>query len=273
MPAQRRRQALEQEGPMELFPTPVHQRAAESIVAFFEPQAAVDAVLLVNSCARGQGTPLSDLDFAILVDPAALAARQPELERAWREFAAAEPAIDALRRLGPFSGVHLDFIDGSYAPEQWDDGGGPDGFELGIGNQVLHGRPLIERNGSFERMRATWLPYYGEELRRQRLAMVRDACLYDLEHVPFYAARKLYFQSFDRLYKALQEFLQALFISRRTYPLAYNKWIHEQVAGHLGLPELYGQLVIILELGRLAAPHLIEKGARLQQLVELWVVD
>jgi predicted nucleotidyltransferase len=258
---------------MELFPTPVHQRAAESIVAFFEPQAAIEAVLLVNSCARGQATPASDLDFAILADPAALAAHRPALEQAWRDFAAADPALDALRRLGRFTGVHLDFIDGSYAPEAWDDGGGPDGFELGIGNQVLHGRALIERNQSFERMRATWLPYYGEELRRQRLAMVRDACRYDLEHVPFYVNRKLHFQAFDRLYKALREFLQALFISRRTYPLAYNKWIHEQIVGHLGLPELYAQLPAILEIGHLESPQLIEKAGLLHGLLEQWAVD
>jgi len=258
---------------MELFPTPVHARAAEAIVNFFKPQAAIDAVLLVNSCARGLGTPASDLDLAILVDPAVLAASQPELERAWREFAAAEPALEALRCLGRFTGVHLDFIDGSYAAEEWDDGGGPDGFELGIGNQVLHGRPLIERNGSFERLRAAWLPYYGEDLRRQRLAMVRAACAYDLEHVEFYVNRELYFQAFDRLYKAFQEFLQALFISRRTYPLAYNKWLREQIAGHLGLPELYRHLPNILEIGRLESPELVGKARLLEGLLDEWVLE
>ena len=51
----------------------------------------------------------------------------------------------------------------------------------------------------------------------------------NLHHIPLYIKRGLYFQSFDRLYNAYQEFLQALFISRCTYPIAYNKWIREQV--------------------------------------------
>src|SRR5207253_3099325 len=51
-----------------------------------------------------------------------------------------------------------------------------------------------------------------------RLAMVREACARDLEAIPFLLNRGLYFQAFDRLYKAFQEFLQALFVARRIYP-------------------------------------------------------
>jgi hypothetical protein len=36
--------------------------------------------------------------------------------------------------------------------------------------------------------------------------------------------------------------LQALFVERRTYPLAYNKWIREQVTEWLTLPGLYEEL-------------------------------
>ncbi len=57
--------------------------------------------------------------------------------------------------------------------------------------------------------------------------------------------RGLYFQAFDRLYNAHQEFLQALFISRRTYPIVYNKWIHEQIVDILHLPELYESIKFI----------------------------
>jgi len=55
---------------------------------------------------------------------------------------------------------------------------------------------------------------------------------------PFLLNRGLYFHAFDRLYKAFQEFLQALFVARRIYPLAYNKWIREQVADWLALPDV-----------------------------------
>ena len=68
--------------------------------------------------------------------------------------------------------------------------------------------------------------------------------------------RGLYFQAFDRLYKALREFLQGLFIARRTYALAYNKWIRMQVVEWLGLPELYAELTPILEISRLESDQI-----------------
>ena len=52
-------------------------------------------------------------------------------------------------------------------------------------------------------------------------------------------ARRLYFQPFDRQYNAYREVLQAMFITWRAYPIAYNKWIREQVEEILGLPELH----------------------------------
>ena len=90
--------------------------------------------------------------------------------------------------------------------------------------------------------------------------MVREACARDLEAIPFYLNRGLYFQAFDRLYKAFQEFLQALFVARRTYPLAYNKWIYEQVAGCLGLPKLYEKLPPILSVRNIESPEVGEKA-------------
>jgi hypothetical protein len=121
-------------------------------------------------------------------------------------------------------------------------------------------------------LRATWLPYYPSALQQARLAMVRNACQDDLEHVPFFVARGLYFQAFDRLYKAFQEFLQALFIARRTYPLAYNKWIREQVAGWLGLPALYRQLPAVLEIGRLESADVEQNARVLQRMLDDYAV-
>ena len=63
----------------------------------------------------------------------------------------------------------------------------------------------------------------------------------NLERVKAGVARSLYFHAFDKLYHAFQEFLQALFIARRVYPIAYDKWIREQVVGWLRLPDLYAE--------------------------------
>lgn len=253
---------------LQLFPTEVHRAAAESIVARFGSMPGVQAALLVNSLARGMGTPQSDLDMVMLVDPDATEINTLQVE--WERFYSADAATQELRRLGRFTAVHLDWVTGVYTPTVWDDGGGPDGFELEVGNHVAYSVPLLCNGMQYEDMRATWLPYYDANLHGQRLAMVRDACRYDLDSVPFYVNRQLYFQAFDRLYKAYQEFLQALFIARRVYPLAYNKWIRLQVAEWLGLPELYAQLPGILEIDRLEREELVGKAQFVGQLLEDW---
>ena len=253
---------------LQLFPTEVHRAAAASIVARFGSVPGVQAALLVNSLARGMGTPQSDLDMVMLVDPEA--ADIDTLQAEWERFYAADAATQQLCRLGRFTAVHLDWVTGMYTPAVWDDGGGPDGFELGVGNHVAYSVPLVCNGRRYEELRATWLPYYAEDLRVQRLTMVRNACQYDLDFVPFYVSRQLYFQAFDRLYKAYQEFLQALFIARRVYPLAYNKWIRLQVAEWLELPDVYAQLPGILEIGRLESDELVTKAQFVSQLLETW---
>jgi len=49
------------------YPTAQHQYAAEALVEFFGQRAQTEAVVLVNSCARGKATPDSCLDIAVLV--------------------------------------------------------------------------------------------------------------------------------------------------------------------------------------------------------------
>lgn len=251
------------------FPTALHQQTAEIARGFFAGRPHVDTVLVVNSCARGVATPESDLDMAVL------AHQIPELdlralESEWTSFAASDPVIGRFRQAGHFSHLHLDVITADYQPTVWDEGGGPDSFEMQIGNQVAYGQPLGERGPYYEQLRATWLPYYDEPLRETRQAMVRHACAYDLDHVPWYVSRGLYFQAFDRLYKAFGEFLQALFIARRVYPLAYNKWIREQVEGWLGLPEVYEQLPGVLSVSRLDSAELVDRAAGLRALLDTW---
>ena len=109
--------------------------------------------------------------------------------------------------------VHVDVFDGRIVPTVWDDGGGPDYFEVEIGNRVAYAVPLHEAGAYFRQLQAQSLPYYGEDRRLRRLAIVREACGRDLEAIPFFLNRGLHFQAFDRLYKAFQEFLQGLFLT------------------------------------------------------------
>lgn len=249
------------------YPTPEHERAAIAACEFFVARPETEAVLLVNSCARGLATPDSCLDLAVLVPPGILAQQQLELAESWQHFYTTDVSFKNLRNSGRFSVVHFDYIDGSYAPTIWDDGGGPDGFELEIGNQLAYSVAMWERGDRLARLKAKWLPYYTDTLRRERLRMVKAACVYDLDHIEAYIARGLYFAAFDRLYKALQEFLQALFISRGVYPVAYNKWIREGVEGLLGMPELYNQLPPLLQISAIESSELAQKAETLRGLV------
>lgn len=252
------------------YPTREHEAAAQAIVERYRPDPRVAAILLTNSCARGKATRDSCLDMSILVDPETLRVERLSLQADWDTFLATSRAIQDLRAAGRYSQVHLDFVDGDFSPEERDEAAGPDSFELGIGNLLAYAQPLQQNGGYLQLLKDQWLPYYGEGLRRERLRMVRRYCLNNLHHVPWYVERRLHFQAFDRLYNAYREFLQALFIARRTYPIAYNKWIREQVEEILGFPELYAQLTHLFEIRHFEGPELSERGEAVERLLDTY---
>ncbi|WP_345243501.1 nucleotidyltransferase domain-containing protein [Nibrella saemangeumensis] len=248
----------------------MHRHTAEVVYNFFAFVSVVDTFLVVNSCARGKATPESDLDFAVLANPDTPLTEISRLEQKWAAFSGENADIARYRNSHRFAAVHLDIIDGRYIPSAWDDGGGPDFFEVEIGNRIAYPAPLGEAGLYFQQLRTQWLPYYDEDLRLARLAMASAACEYDLDHIPFYVKRGLHYQAFDRLYKAFQEFLQALFIRHKTYPIAYNKWIKEQVVSMLNLPELYVQLPPILSVTAMESNELNEKANALRALLHAY---
>jgi hypothetical protein len=250
------------------YPTPQHEIAAQKTVEFFSRQPGVEAVLLTCSIARGKASPDSCLDIAVLVRPDPQRELRGILERAWEAHQPAEPAFEALRQVGRFSFVDLDFDDGCFNPGWHGWTSGPDGFELEIGNLLAYAVPLWEGGTYYRELCQQWLPYYSDELCHQRLDMVVGYCLNNLRHIPLYVERGLYFQSFNRLYHAFGEFLQALFISRKVYPIAYDKWVKEEVAEILGLPELYDQLPHLFEIQKFESRELTEKAQQLESLLD-----
>jgi hypothetical protein len=68
-----------------------------------------------------------------------------------------------------------------------------------------------------------------------------------------------------------QEFLQALCIARRTYPIAYDKWIREQIEEILGLPELSRELPGMFEYRRFERDELTAKPRTLERLLHQYV--
>jgi hypothetical protein len=251
-----------------VFPTHLHQDIGELIRGYFSGIAQVDTILVVNSCARGHAVAESDLDFAILLQPDTHPAAKEKIETAWQRYIETHPQFLQYSRSGPSAHLHLDLITGQYSPGIMEDGGGVEYFEIEIGNQIRYSAPMGDPGAFFKALQNKWLPYYSEELQSSRLAMTRYACAYDLDHIPLYLHRGLYFQAFDRLYVAFQKFLQAVFIAKRTYPIAYNKWIRLQVEDWLKMPDLYSRLSPIISISNIESDEINEKAKMLREMLE-----
>lgn len=249
------------------FPTNLHQDSAELVRDYFLKIPNVDTVLVVNSCARGQAVAESDLDFAILVNPDTTLAEIKNIETEWQIYSETQPTFLKFKQLNQFAHLHLDIIDGNYTPTILEVGVASDFFEIEIGNQICYSAAMDNAGLYFQELRNKWLPYYNEELRLQRLTMTRNACEYDLHHIPFFIKRDLCFQAFDILCKAFQEYLQTLFIANKTYPIAYNKWIKEQVVKWLNKPDLYPKLSPILSVRKIESNEINHKVEMLRELL------
>ena len=143
------------------FPTEMHQEVAGLAGEFFSANAHVDTILVVNSCARGRAVAGSDLDLAVLITAAAASQEVQSLTTLWQKFIATQPlAIHRFRSTGRFNQVHLDVFDGRMVPSVWDDGGGPDDFEVEIGNRLAYAVPLHDAGAYFRQLQSQWLPYY-----------------------------------------------------------------------------------------------------------------
>jgi len=251
-----------------IFPTELHKQATEVVRDFFLGQKNIDTILLVNSLARGKATSESDIDIAVLVMQETNNLEITRLENIWQDFLNSNARLNQYKNSSRFAQIHLDIIDGAFAPAIWEDGGNIDFFEVEIGNRLLYSAPLAGEGEHFKKLKSEWLPYYDMTLRTQRLKLAKEACLYDLDHIPVFVKRELYFQAFDRLYIAFQKFLQTLFIKHQTYPIAYNKWIKDQVVEILKLPELYRELPNIISVNKIESIELNNKAKKINKLLE-----
>lgn len=250
------------------FRTTTHRRAAEVAAAFLKEQAEVDAVLLVGSAARRADA--NDLDLSAIVSTSD---QGPQVERKFAEFAATSSELLALNNLGRFVALDFHATDGVFSPRPRGWTSGPDGFELEIGNEVAYSVILWQRDARMTELRRQWLPFYDDARREERLASARMYAVNDLDHVQLMLDRDEPFHAFHRLYVAFQEFLQALFIAQRMYPIAYDKWVREQVEGLLGLGDLYSELPEIIGIPSLDGERIAQSTARLRMLLEEWTTE
>lgn len=253
------------------YPTPQHERAAVAVADVFSRQPGVEAVLVMGSCARGKASPDSCLDMLVLLRPEALKQEGARLEAFLQEQLKAHPALKELPAVGAFSIPEVGLIDGVFTEPHHGYTSGADEFELEVGNTLAYTYPLWEGGTYYQELKSRWLPYYDDEMRARRLEMVIRYCRNNLAHIPLYAPRGLPFQCFKRFYHAFEEFLQALFIAHRKYPIAYDKWVQEGVTEVLGMPELYAELPELFEIDRFESLEIVEKARRLEHLLEVYV--
>lgn len=140
-----------------------------------------------------------------------------------------------------------------------------------IGNFIAYAEPLWQNGPYFQELREKWLPFYDDELRQTRLEEAVKYCRNNLQHIPLYIDRGLHFQSHNRLYLAVQDFLFGLFVARRKYPVAYDKWICDQFINILDLPELYSQVVQLYEIHHLESDELAQKAGALDDMVTAYL--
>lgn len=251
------------------FPTQSHQKAFEATVEHFKKKEEVLAITLVGSILRGQGSFDADVDVDVFVE------NPKYIDTLSSEFDVVGPSIlkslKESKDTGRFFdiGLHIRTLNPQPKTRSWTDG--PDEFEIELGHSFVYCKPVFKQGIAYDSVKEKFLPYYNETLRNKRLKEVEKFFLNNIEHIELYVRRGLYFQAFKRLHDACKEFLQALFISKRVYPLDYDKWIEYELVEILKIPKLYREFVSLYELQKLESDELINKGKRLQDLYKKYI--
>lgn len=251
--------------------TPTHQRAYDLVHDLLLKEERVLALAITGSASRNEGSFDSDLDFNVFFTEEMPVAEGQEIVTRVEGTFNREIYAQKSAEVGRFFDVELHVSPTLFTPRRrgWTDG--PDDFELEIGNTFVYTRLVFERDGYFSRAQAGYLPYYSETLRQERLAATLKFCTNNIEHIEPFVKRGLYFQAFRRLYDATREFLQALFITRRLYPIAYDKWVKKQIIEILDLPDLYPRFVELYEVHQLESDELTHKGQQLEDYIKTYI--
>ena len=251
------------------FPTQSHQEAFEATVEYFKKKEEALAITLVGSVLRGQGSFDADIDVDVFVE------NPKAIDILSSEFDVVGPSIlEGLKDkpdTGRFFdiGLHIRTLNPQLKQRSWTDG--PGEFEIELGHSFVYCEPVFKRGTAYDLAKKKFVPYYNATLRNERLKETEKFCLNNIEHIELYVKRGLYFQAFKRLHDACQEFLQALFISKRTYPLDYDKWVEYELIEILKMPELYREFVPLYELQKLESDELVSKGKHLHNLFKKYV--
>ncbi|MBI2639832.1 MAG: hypothetical protein HYW90_02980 [Candidatus Sungbacteria bacterium] len=252
-----------------VFPSKSHEKAFWATVDFFKKKKVVLAITLVGSILRGKGSHDADVDVDVFVKD------QTTIDELSKEFDIVGPSIiKSLKKnedTGRFFDIGLHIRTLNPKPKQRFWTSGPDDFEIELGHSFVYCHPVFKRGNSYDRAKEKFFPYYNESLRKKRLKEVKMYCVNNIEHIEPYVKRGLYFQAFKRFHDAAKEFLQALFISKKVYPLDYDKWVKYELIEILKMPKLYKEFAPLYELKKLESDELIYKGRKLHSLLKKYV--
>ena len=92
----------------------------------------MDAIFLVNSCARGKASPDSCLDLAVILTPAAFKPARAIFENDWKAFYHREPVFADLEKSGVYTNIESYFYDGNFSTFEHGWTSRPDEFEQEI---------------------------------------------------------------------------------------------------------------------------------------------
>ena len=238
------------------YPTIEHKDAANKFIEIFCNDSRINSILLIGSCSRGQASKDSCLDLGVIITDWKY---YEEIENEIEKLKSSVEEFINLESVGIYSSIHPSITTGIIKLKSRTWTSGPDSFELEIGNFFIYSVILYDKNDFIKRIIKNYLPYYSEELRKHRLSEVKKYCMNNLDHINLYMKRGLWFQSYDRLYNAIQEFIQGLFIKNKKYPIAYDKWIKYQFSEILKMPEIYKEIVELFKIENIESDELIKK--------------
>jgi len=267
-----------------LVPSPAYDKIIEKMVDYYKSDSRVFAVVLFGSLARGQGVPGSNIDLVVFV--------YPKDFKSFFKIENTHKRVDDYIKMGgkpnyylgatcgprtgqeteysiDFNDIRVNLMFRDDIPRLRDQVGiCVDHFELDIGNYFVYCLPLYERDDTYKSLARKYLPYYGDDIRKERLEATRKEFDYRIERAKKMAERGLVFNSISQLYISFAILLQHLFIRKRKYPIYYRKWIKSQIVDILHEPELYEQLLQIYAIPKLTSEILKAKADLLHNIMQ-----
>jgi hypothetical protein len=257
-----------------LFPNENYRDVLRKMVDFFEVLPGVFAVVLTGSLARGKAVEGSCIDLCVFVNKgeyekfaSGLDARARAYSRMGGGVCYYADDIEGGIEFGEIR-VDLNFADGKFRSGRMPYDMVRDEFETTIGNLLVYCVPLFQTGNKFQLLRSKYLPFYGDALRQDRLDGTNSEFHYKTWKTRWLASRGEYFSAFETLLETERIFIQHVFIKERKYPIDYAKWLKEQCATILAMPELYPKLAHVVDGIKLNKNEIMKKTALLEQLMQ-----